>query len=142
MEVVEPVQRVARRLANLFDSVDGLDGSSSGNIRLARNRVRIADAYATTRPEGLFVDDPVLVVEVLSPSTRAEDLLRKPHDYAAAGIGQLWIVDPAQRWLEVRTLVDGSWHTLARFDEARPFGEVAIGEHGVVTVDLLGLLDD
>ena len=135
-------QRVAMKLAWLFESVDGLYGSATGNVRLSDDRVRIPDAYATTKPEGLFVENPVLVVEVLSPSTRTEDLRRKAPEYAAAGIGQLWIVDPAQRRLEVRTRVAGDWHTLARFDEARPTGEVAIGEHGVVTIDLLGLLDD
>lgn len=134
-------QRAARKLANAFDEVDGLYGSSSGNIKLPGNRVRIPDAYATTKPEGLFIEKPVLVVEVLSPSTRSEDLLRKAPEYAAAGIGQYWIVDPDHRSLEVQTLVDSRWELLARFDDEHPTGEVAVGGHGVVRVDLLDLLD-
>lgn len=134
-------QRIAKRLANLFDDVAGLYGSTSGNIKLPDNRVRIPDAYATTKPEGLFIERPVLVVEVLSPTTRSEDLLRKAPEYAAAGIGQYWIVDPDHRNLEVHRLVEGRWELLARFDESAPTGEVRIGDHGVVPLDLIDLLD-
>lgn len=134
-------QRIARKLANAFDAVDGLFGSTSGNIRLPGNRVRIPDAYATTGPAELFVDSPELVVEVLSPSTRSEDLLRKAPEYAAAGIGQFWVVDPDLRTLEVHRLDDGRWELSARFDDARPVGVVAVGDHGVVRIDLRDLLD-
>lgn len=134
-------QRVARKLANAFDRVAGLYGSTSGNIALPGNRIRIPDAYATTRPEGLVVEQPVLVVEVLSPSTRSEDLLHKAPEYAAAGIEQYWLVDPDHRTLEVRTLVEGRWEPLVRLDDATPTGDVAIGDHGVAHIDLLDLLD-
>lgn len=134
-------QRIARRLANLFDQVENLFGSSSGNIKLPGNRVRIPDAYATTQPEGLFIERPVLVVEVLSPSTRTEDLVRKAPEYAAAGISQLWVVDPERRTLEVHHLVDEGWETLVLLDDHRPRAEIAIADHGVVTVDLPDLLD-
>lgn len=134
-------QRVAMKLAMSFEAVDGLFGSISGNIRLPGNRVRIPDAYATTQPEGLFIERPVLVAEVLSPSTRSEDLLRKAPEYAAAGIAQFWTVDPEHRTLEVHALVEGRWEPLAAFDDRTPTGEVAIGRHGVVRVDLLDLLD-
>ena len=36
---------------------------------------------------------PPLVVEVLSPSTRLRDLLRKPRDYARVGVAEMWLVD-------------------------------------------------
>lgn len=36
---------------------------------------------------------PGLVVEVLSPSTRAYDLVRKRRDYEAIGIGEVWFVE-------------------------------------------------
>ena len=134
-------QRVAMKLALIFESVEGLYGSISGNIRLPHNRVRIPDAYATTKPEGLFIEQPVLVVEVLSSSTRSEDLLRKAPEYAAAGIEQYWIVDPEHRTLEVQALVEGRWELSARFDDLAPQGTVVIGDHGVVTIDLLDLLD-
>lgn len=43
-----------------------------------------------TQPDG----PPDLAVEVLSPSTRAFDLVRKRADYARIGVGELWLIDP------------------------------------------------
>jgi len=37
---------------------------------------------------------PDLAVEVLSPSTRNFDLLRKRVDYARVGVRELWLIDP------------------------------------------------
>ena len=34
------------------------------------------------------------MVEVLSPSTRRFDLVRKQHDGAVVGVRELWLVDP------------------------------------------------
>lgn len=134
-------QRVARKLANLFDELDGVFGSTSGNVRLPGNRVRIPDAFATTAPGHLFQERPLLVAEVLSPSTRSEDLLRKGPEYAGAGIEQFWVADPDARTLEVHELVDGAWELVVRFDENQPAGAVAVGDHGTVPIDLLDLLD-
>lgn len=93
-------------------------------------------------PTGPWVEaSPVLVVEVLSPSTQSEDLLRKAPEYAAAGVGQYWIVNRDHRTLEVHVLVDGHWELSALFDKATPKGEVVVGDHGVVAIDLLDLLD-
>lgn len=36
---------------------------------------------------------PLIVLEVLSPSTRAQDLIRKLPNYARRGISECWIVD-------------------------------------------------
>lgn len=89
---------------------------------------------------------PILVAEILSPSTRSEDLLRKGPEYAEAGAGQYWVLDPEQRSLEVFTLVDGHWETLALFTDDQPTGEVAVSmdgtDHGTVPIDLTDLLDD
>jgi Uma2 family endonuclease len=43
-----------------------------------------------TQPDG----PPDLAVEVLSPSTRAFDVVRKRADYARVGVGELWLIDP------------------------------------------------
>ena len=40
---------------------------------------------------------PDLVVEVLSPATRANDLGPKRREYIAGGVAELWLVDPAER---------------------------------------------
>ena len=48
---------------------------------------------------------PDLVVEVLSPATRQNDLGPKRAQYLAAGVRELWLVDPADRSV---TVVDAS----------------------------------
>lgn len=47
---------------------------------------------------------PALVVEVLSPSTRGHDRLRKLRLYARSGIPEYWIIDPDLPSLEILQL--------------------------------------
>lgn len=56
-------------------------------------------------------DDPVVVVEVLSPSTRSEDLVRKRWAYQAIpSLTHLVYVDPSRVEIEVATrAADGRW---------------------------------
>lgn len=49
-------------------------------------------APAGQRPA--FEQPPDLVVEVLSPSTRSLDAIRKRNDYAMIGVRELWLIDP------------------------------------------------
>jgi Uma2 family endonuclease len=48
-------------------------------------------------PEDLFEGAPDLVLEVLSPSNRDVDLDVKRPAYRAAGIPEIWLVDPDER---------------------------------------------
>ncbi|MGI9003493.1 MAG: Uma2 family endonuclease [Pseudonocardia sp.] len=54
--------------------------------RDGRSRPAPGNPYLTGPPD--------LAVEVLSPSTRAFDVVRKRADYARVGVGELWLVDP------------------------------------------------
>jgi Uma2 family endonuclease len=58
--------------------------------------------------------DPVVVIEVLSPSTRGEDLVRKRWGYQAMpSLAHLVYVDATQVKIEVATRdADGSWRSL------------------------------
>jgi len=49
---------------------------------------------------------PLLVVEVLSPSTRAYDLGTKRQVYEAAGVGAFWVVDTDVPWVHAWTWGD------------------------------------
>jgi len=70
---------------------------------------------------------PLLVVEVLSPTTRAKDALLKRHVYEAAGVPTYWLVDPDEPSLTVLELRDGRYEEVAvvrgdeRYAATRPY---------------------
>ncbi|WP_257458341.1 Uma2 family endonuclease [Archangium lipolyticum] len=55
---------------------------------------------------------PDWVCEVLSPSTAVLDRGQKQRSYAREGVQHLWLVDPAERSLEVYRLESGHWRPL------------------------------
>lgn len=76
---------------------------------------------------------PDWICEVVSPGWRntRRDYVAKPAEYAAAGVSWLWIVDLAQRKLEVRHLQGGVYAVLQTFvgDDrvrAQPFDAVEL----------------
>jgi len=133
------VPRLAALLIALYPAHDVL---TEVGLQLPRNRLRAPDLMLTTRPgaAGPFVtESPLLCVEVLSPSTRSEDTIRKSMEYAEGGVGQYWVVDPELRAIDVWRNVDGGWELLARVDDAHPTAEVELA--GVtVPIDLRQLL--
>lgn len=65
-------------------------------------------------PEERFLDHgleepPTLVVEVLSPSTRQRDLVKKFNWFAQFGIPYVWFADPAEPSVLAFQLVDGHY---------------------------------
>ena len=52
---------------------------------------------------------PELLVEVLSPSSATYDRVKKANRYAALGVMNYWILDPAARRLECYRNVEGSF---------------------------------
>lgn len=108
------------------------------SVHLSNNRERIPDVIAVTRrPTTRYVSEPpVIAIEILSPSTRAEDTIRKSREYAEGGVGQYWIVDPELRRIDVLTNADGEWDLLLHLDDGTPAGEVVVGEYGAVPLDL------
>ncbi len=56
------------------------------------------------RPEGIIGEPPDIVVEILSPSTRGIDLVRKMALYARSGVPEYWIADPERRILVINKL--------------------------------------
>lgn len=74
-----------------------------------------------------LVGTPLLVVEILSPSTRAKDLVLKRALYAEARVPSYWVVDPGAPSVTVLTLVGeayaeaGSATGGQRLDVSLPF---------------------
>lgn len=89
--------------------------------------------------KGLYVA-PLLVVEVLSKSTRRRDLSAKWDIYAEAGVPSYWLVDPREPSLTALSLTDGSYVETARIvggqvlHVEQPFPvDVEVGAPGAVT---------
>ena len=78
-------------------------------------------------PEGAFISvAPDWLCEVLSPSTARVDRKLKLPVYARAGVGHVWVVDPALRTLEVFRREGDQWLLLATWGDgdrvrAEPF---------------------
>lgn len=61
-------------------------------------RERLADGKV---PSGTLIIAPDLTVEVLCPADRWSDVFDKIQEYLAAGVWEVWIVDPAKRSLSI-----------------------------------------
>jgi len=83
-------------------------------------------------PDAAFVDvAPDWVCEVLSPRTQKLDRTRKMGIYAREGVQHVWLVDPADRVLEIYRLDEGLWAPAAVFHDnavvrAEPFDAIQI----------------
>lgn len=111
-------------------------------VQLPNNRVRVPDiSVLRQRPEDFLVSEPpVLVVEILSPSTRGEDTVRKSGEYAVAGIGQYWILDPELRALDIYANSGTGWTPLLHLDDQGPRGRAIIDGGIEIELDLTELL--
>jgi Uma2 family endonuclease len=89
------------------------DGQPTGGRVLTDVFVRVGDGYLapdaawwapghepTIRP-GALDTIPDLVIEVLSPATRDNDLGAKRTRYLTAGVRELWLIDPGDRSVTV-----------------------------------------
>ena len=67
---------------------------------------------------GWLLGSPDLAIEVLSPTHEERDRIVKRDLYAKYGVPEFWIVDPATRLIEVRSLDGASWKWMGGFGEA------------------------
>jgi Uma2 family endonuclease len=90
-------------------------GFTNQRVQVSEARVRIPDVLLVPlapHPD-VFVDPPILVVEILSPDDSYAETQRKANDYFKMGVGTVWIIDPMNRtgrvcvgkaWTESETL--------------------------------------
>lgn len=114
-------QRVSRRLQRQLE--DYFHARAIGEVFNAPLDV-ILTPHDVLQPDLLVVADrsdtsnrgvekpPLLVVEVLSPSTRNRDLGLKCRRYAELGVRHFWIVDPDRKRVECHRSVDGAFRLL------------------------------
>lgn len=138
-------QRVERRLMRLLeDTVADAEVVAGVGVRTRLASYRVPDVVVLRHHEGdevVFTEQtPLLVVEILSPSTRGEDTVRKSGEYASAGFGHYWLVDRDNRAFTALATNGHGWDVVLELDDARPAGAVSLGTHGVVEIDLETLL--
>lgn len=64
---------------------------------------------------------PDWVIEVVSPSTKAQDYIVKLNKYLAAGVREYWIVDPKQERVSMRNFEELDYNTCS-FNESAKVG--------------------
>lgn len=115
----------AKHLLRLLDAyVDqhnlGFVGAEKMLITLTRNDYEPDICFfgsakaAQFTPKQMQFPAPDLIVEVLSPSTEAKDRGLKFEDYAAHGVHEYWLVDPATRTVEQYLLQDDTYHLVIK----------------------------
>jgi Uma2 family endonuclease len=81
-----------------------LDVRLSADTALQPDLIFIVNAHAAIMQEDYIGGSPDLVVEILSPSTAAHDRTTKLTLYAEAGVGEMWIIDPQAKTVEILKL--------------------------------------
>jgi Uma2 family endonuclease len=130
---------VMRLGALLMQALPDLDAMTEVGWKMRRSH-RAPDLMLVPSPAPdapYLTEAPLIVVEVLSPSTRREDLVRKNREYAEGGALQYWVVDLEARALEVyQNSGDGYWDSVAVVDKLQPEACVRVGHHGQVRLRL------
>jgi Uma2 family endonuclease len=107
-------QRVVRFLTFLLEGI--VSKASLGEVFNGPGVFRVREGLLR-EPDVFFVSNERLssardryagaadfVIEVLSESGRRRDLVEKAEEYASAGVGEYWVVDPAGREVAVHRL--------------------------------------
>ena len=115
-------QRLSKRLQRRLE--DHFEGRGLGEVFDAPIDM-VLGQHDIAQPDLLVVSDPaqvsnrgiegapLLIVEVLSPSTRAQDRGIKQRRYAALGVAHYWILDPDAETLECLHLDGGAYRSIA-----------------------------
>ena len=91
--------RIQIRLADAFKPWEDhkeLFRASAIRLCVAQNKFRVADfaVFSSEQAEAIPEDAPLVVVEVVSPDDRYEDIMSKLADYEDAGVEFIFIADP------------------------------------------------
>jgi len=85
---------------------------AEAGIRLSDYRRWQADIAITCSPPAADAIEPLLIVEVLSPTTRKIDLTDKLADYKSLpSVQEVWLIDSERRWVQIWWREgDQAWH--------------------------------
>ncbi len=114
-------QRISKRLQRQLEAY--FEDRSIGEVFdapidliLTKQDVFVPDLLVVADPSHVtkrgIESPPLLVVEIMSPSTRSVDQGVKARRYAELGVEHYWIVDPERRRLECHRLVQGAFRSI------------------------------
>src|SRR3954453_5718407 len=84
---------------------------AEAGVWISEHRRWQAALAVTCQPPAAEVVEPILIVEVLSPSTRVRDLADKLPDYKALpSVREIWLIDSERRWAQVWWREPEGWH--------------------------------
>ena len=117
---VKKHQKLSKRLADVLYEQEkaGLGEMyyARVDVRLSTNGIVQPDLLFIRRerlgiylPSGLVEGAPDIVVEILSPSPRGVDLVRKAALYAREGVPEYWVADPDAPALTIYALREGRY---------------------------------
>jgi Uma2 family endonuclease len=137
-------QRLAFKIAKLLDMLipNGEVFIAPLDVRLDETNVPQPDVMWVAEGSPCVITDkrlegpPDLVVEVYSPSTAKRDKEDKFALYQRHGVREYWMLDPANRYLEAWTLVEGKYNKLGTFVPGETFDSPVLGGK---TVDLTAI---
>ena len=84
---------------------------------------------------------PDLVVEVISPSDPARDLVRKRDIYARYGVAEYWIADPNERSIRVMALEGDAYRVVGEYGTGDTLISPTLKELSVDVGEVFGGLD-
>lgn|SRR5262245_4597654 len=109
--------------------------------KLTEHTVLEPDVLVTTAEDtqGKFLAvTPLLVVEVLSPSSRRIDLILKRAVYEQAGVGSYWVIDPGVPSLDVFRLEGDGYLHIGRWEGEQACTDTVPFEVKVIPARLVG----
>lgn len=125
-------QILAYRLTQLIGNF--VDARQLGQVLFAPVDVRLSP-HNVVEPDLLFIRQdrlgiygatgpvegpPDLVVEIISPSSKIMDRIRKAALYADSGVPEYWLVDPEQREAQILILAQGQYEPVQPVDGRLP----------------------
>jgi Uma2 family endonuclease len=98
-------------------------GIGLDTCRIPDLTVMLQEDWQTLQTKEAAIDfdlnPPLLVIEVVSPSTKSTDYRAKRTEYAARDIPEYWIIDPLETKISVLVNTDG-WFDVVEFHGAMP----------------------
>jgi Uma2 family endonuclease len=144
----ETHQRVVLNLVRLLDAFVmardlGIVRFAPLPVRLWPGKIREPDIFFVAQEHSDRIGEqvygpPDLVAEVLSPGTWRADRHEKFSEYAQAGVGEYWMVDPDACTVEVFVLREGAYELLGKWGRDEEAHSEALARFRVALDEVFG----